>query len=190
MKIAIVGAGIVGVTTAYELASDGHEVSVFEQRSAAAEEASFATAGLLAPHLLSPWALPGFGQPLRLVGAQATLRVAGGLTRANWAWLRRWRSLARSHSAPATAVERLAQYSQARLQAIASQHELDFEASDGRLVLLRNTSVVNLLDGCALSLPCHVPGELPVGLMVWHGALRDDTVLNVSVQIEQILQKQ
>ena len=51
MKIAIVGAGIVGVTTAYELASDGHEVSVFEQRSAAAEEASFATAGLLAPHL-------------------------------------------------------------------------------------------------------------------------------------------
>ena len=69
MKIAIVGAGIVGVTTAYELASDGHEVSVFEQRSAAAEEASFATAGLLAPHLLSPWALPGFGQPLRLMGA-------------------------------------------------------------------------------------------------------------------------
>ena len=48
MKIAIVGAGIVGVTTAYELASDGHEVTVFEQRSAAAEEASFATAGLLA----------------------------------------------------------------------------------------------------------------------------------------------
>ena len=98
MKIAIVGAGIVGVTTAYELASDGHEVTVFEQRSAAAEEASFATAGLLAPHLLSPWALPGFGQPLRLMGAQATLRVAGGLTRANWSWLRRWRSTARSNS--------------------------------------------------------------------------------------------
>ncbi|MFN4120534.1 amidase [Acidovorax sp.] len=56
-------------------------------------------------------------------------------------------------------------------------------------LLLRNTSVVNLLDGCALSLPCHVPGELPVGLMVWHGALRDDTVLNVSLQIEQALQK-
>ena len=56
-------------------------------------------------------------------------------------------------------------------------------------LLLRNTSVVNLLDGCALSLPCHVQGELPVGLMVWHGALRDDTVLNVSLQVEQILQK-
>ncbi|RQO83442.1 amidase [Acidovorax sp. FJL06] len=57
-------------------------------------------------------------------------------------------------------------------------------------LLLRNTSVVNLLDGCALSLPCHTAGELPVGLMVWHGALRDDTVLNVGRQIEQILQKQ
>ena len=56
-------------------------------------------------------------------------------------------------------------------------------------LLLRNTSVINLLDGCALSLPCHVQGELPVGLMVWHGALRDDTVLNVGLQIEKILQK-
>ena len=46
MKIAIVGAGIIGVTTAYELAHDGHEVTVLEQRSAAAEEASFANAGL------------------------------------------------------------------------------------------------------------------------------------------------
>jgi len=54
-------------------------------------------------------------------------------------------------------------------------------------LLLRNTSAVNLLDGCALTLPCHTEGELPVGLMVWHGALHDDTVLNVGRQIEQIL---
>jgi D-amino-acid dehydrogenase len=45
MKIAVIGAGIVGVTTAYELACDGHQVTVFEQRGAAAEEASFANAG-------------------------------------------------------------------------------------------------------------------------------------------------
>lgn len=55
-------------------------------------------------------------------------------------------------------------------------------------LLLRNTSVVNLLDGCALSLPCHVQGELPVGLMVWHSALHDDTVLNVGLHIEKTLQ--
>ena len=54
MKIAIVGAGIIGVTTAYELAHDGHEVTVLEQRSAAAEEASFANAGLLSPYRTPP----------------------------------------------------------------------------------------------------------------------------------------
>ncbi|HNK04959.1 MAG TPA: amidase [Giesbergeria sp.] len=57
-------------------------------------------------------------------------------------------------------------------------------------LLLRNTSAVNLLDGCALSLPCHTAGELPVGLMVWHAALHDDTVLHVGLQIEELLQKQ
>jgi aspartyl-tRNA(Asn)/glutamyl-tRNA(Gln) amidotransferase subunit A len=54
-------------------------------------------------------------------------------------------------------------------------------------LLLRNTSVVNMLDGCALSLPCHAAGELPVGLMVWQGALRDDTVLNIGLQAEAVL---
>jgi len=56
-------------------------------------------------------------------------------------------------------------------------------------LLLRNTSVVNMLDGCAISVPCHAPGELPVGLMLWHGALRDDTILNIALQTEALLQK-
>ena len=54
-------------------------------------------------------------------------------------------------------------------------------------LLLRNPSVVNLLDGCALSLPCHAPGEMPVGLMVWSGALQDDAVLDTSLAIEAAL---
>ena len=54
--------------------------------------------------------------------------------------------------------------------------------------LLRNTSVVNMLDGCAISIPCHADGELPVGLMVWAGALRDDSVLNIALQVEKLLQ--
>lgn len=137
MKIAIVGAGIVGVTTAYELASDGHEVTVFEQRSAAAEEASFATAGLLAPLLLSPWAVPGYGHVLRLLGPQANLRLAGGISAAHLAWVWRWRATSAARTAPAAPLEQLAQYSQARAKAIASQHQLDFETTEGRLVLLR-----------------------------------------------------
>ena len=54
-------------------------------------------------------------------------------------------------------------------------------------LLLRNPSVVNMLDGCALSLPCHAEGELPVGLMLWHAALHDDAVLAVSLQVEREL---
>ena len=55
-------------------------------------------------------------------------------------------------------------------------------------LLLRNTSVVNMLDGCAISIPCHVQGELPVGLMIWHAAMHDDTVLNIAQQAEAVLQ--
>ena len=57
-------------------------------------------------------------------------------------------------------------------------------------LLLRNTSVVNMLDGCAISIPCHASGELPVGLMIWSSALQDDTVLNIALQIEKLLQEQ
>jgi aspartyl-tRNA(Asn)/glutamyl-tRNA(Gln) amidotransferase subunit A len=54
-------------------------------------------------------------------------------------------------------------------------------------LLLRNTSVVNMLDGCAISIPCHAPSELPVGLMIWAPAMADDTVLNIALQVEQLL---
>jgi aspartyl-tRNA(Asn)/glutamyl-tRNA(Gln) amidotransferase subunit A len=60
-----------------------------------------------------------------------------------------------------------------------------FFATNG--LLLRNPSVVNMLDGCALSLPCHQAGQMPVGLMVWSSALRDDAVLDVSLAIEAAL---
>jgi aspartyl-tRNA(Asn)/glutamyl-tRNA(Gln) amidotransferase subunit A len=55
--------------------------------------------------------------------------------------------------------------------------------------LLRNTSVINMLDGCAISIPCHTPDEFPVGLMIWAGALQDDPVLNIAFQIEKLLHK-
>src|SRR5438132_830877 len=47
MRIAVIGAGIIGVTTAFELAVDGHDVTVFERRSSVAEETSFANAGVM-----------------------------------------------------------------------------------------------------------------------------------------------
>ena len=53
--------------------------------------------------------------------------------------------------------------------------------------LLRNPSLVNFLDGCALSLPCHRPDEFPVGLMVWSGAMCDEIVLDAALAIEAAL---
>jgi aspartyl-tRNA(Asn)/glutamyl-tRNA(Gln) amidotransferase subunit A len=54
-------------------------------------------------------------------------------------------------------------------------------------LLLRNCSVVNMLDGCAISIPCHAAGELPVGLMIWQCAMQDDAVLNIALRAEQAL---
>ncbi len=56
-------------------------------------------------------------------------------------------------------------------------------------LLLRNPSVVNMLDGCAISIPCPVNGALPVGLMLWHAALHDDAVLAIALQAERALLK-
>lgn len=54
-------------------------------------------------------------------------------------------------------------------------------------LLLRNPSVVNLLDGCALSLPCHLPGTAPVGLMLWQRGARDDALLDTALAVEAAL---
>jgi aspartyl-tRNA(Asn)/glutamyl-tRNA(Gln) amidotransferase subunit A len=54
-------------------------------------------------------------------------------------------------------------------------------------LLLRNTAVANLLDGCAISLPCHADGELPAGLMLWQAALHDDELLGLAAQVEATL---
>lgn len=53
--------------------------------------------------------------------------------------------------------------------------------------LLRNTSAINFLDGCAISIPCHGAGELPVGLMVWQRGGQDATVLRVAQAIAHTL---
>jgi amidase/aspartyl-tRNA(Asn)/glutamyl-tRNA(Gln) amidotransferase subunit A len=60
-----------------------------------------------------------------------------------------------------------------------------FFATNG--VLLRNPAIANFLDGCALSLPCHAEGELPVGLMLWAAAMRDDAVLEAALAVESAL---
>jgi D-amino-acid dehydrogenase len=59
MKVLVMGAGVVGVTSAYYLARAGHDVTVIERREAAGLETSFANAGQVSPGYSAPWAAPG-----------------------------------------------------------------------------------------------------------------------------------
>jgi len=70
---------------------------------------------------------------------------------------------------------------------IASLQESDeaYFAANG--LILRNPTLINFLDGCALSLPCHRPGQAPVGLMVAGPAWSDARVLEVGRSIEELL---
>ena len=53
--------------------------------------------------------------------------------------------------------------------------------------ILRNTGLANFLDGCAATLPCHAPGEAPVGLMVCGVAMSDRHVLAAAHTVEGVL---
>jgi D-amino-acid dehydrogenase len=59
MKIVILGAGVIGVTSAWYLAQVGHEVMVLDRQPAPARETSFANAGEVSPGYSAPWAAPG-----------------------------------------------------------------------------------------------------------------------------------
>ncbi len=68
----------------------------------------------------------------------------------------------------------------------------DLEASDeaffkANSLLLRNPSIINLLDGCAVSVPCHAEGTLPAGLMISGAAMADRTVLAIARAVEKTL---
>jgi aspartyl-tRNA(Asn)/glutamyl-tRNA(Gln) amidotransferase subunit A len=55
------------------------------------------------------------------------------------------------------------------------------------LRILRNAGLVNFLDGCAVSLPCQLPGDAPVGLSVCGTAMSDARTLAVAAAIEGVL---
>ncbi len=59
MKVLVLGAGVVGITSAYYLAQAGHEVEVVDRQDGAGLETSFANAGQVSPGYSSPWAAPG-----------------------------------------------------------------------------------------------------------------------------------
>lgn len=143
MKIVVLGAGIVGVSTAYWLARDGHEVVVIDAAADIATDASAGNAGFIAPNDSFAWASPS--APLDLVrslfGAPTGLRVRPSLDPAMYAWgLRFLRECTSSH-AYRNSVEQmvLSQYS-VRLQAEVEVDEgIDYSVTRlGALYLYRD----------------------------------------------------
>jgi aspartyl-tRNA(Asn)/glutamyl-tRNA(Gln) amidotransferase subunit A len=55
--------------------------------------------------------------------------------------------------------------------------------------IMRNTGLINFLDGCAATLPCHAKGTAPVGLMVCGTAMSDRRTLAVAAAVERALSR-
>lgn len=142
MRVAVIGAGIVGVTTAYELSADGHEVTVFERRGSIAAEASFANAGVIAPGYVTPWAAPGMPSHVlaHLMQRHAPVRLGTRLGLSTLHWLWRWWRACKPHAyrTNRARLQRLASYSKQRLHALTHALQLDYERTEGYLVLLRS----------------------------------------------------
>ena len=73
-----------------------------------------------------------------------------------------------------------------RIDALQASDEAYFAAN---ALILRNPTLINFLDGCALSLPCHEPGAAPVGLMLAAAGGQDRALLGLGEAVEQALRQ-
>lgn len=151
MKIAILGAGVVGVTSAYYLAKAGHEVTVIERQPDAGLETSFANAGEISPGYASPWAGPGV--PLKavrwLLDRYGPLVIKPRLDPAMWLFVARMLrnctstryTLNKSRMVP------LAEYSRDCLRALRADTGIAYdERSRGTLQLFRDRAQLDHID--------------------------------------------
>ena len=165
MKIAVIGAGVVGIATAYELALDGHEVSVFEKNSAIAEESSFAISGVIATsffHPLSTSAWPTEGWSVLGDGPSAiSLTRYAHMRDIRWLWGWKRRPNAAIFKLRVEALHGFLHYSQARLHQLVQQNGLAYEATNGQLALVQSEAALAKLQRklatlTALSVPFKV----------------------------------
>jgi D-amino-acid dehydrogenase len=88
MRVTVLGAGVVGVTAAWYLAADGHEVTVVDRQDGPALETSFANGGQISASHAEPWANPGAPwEILRWLGREDAPLLFR--PRADW-WQWRW----------------------------------------------------------------------------------------------------
>jgi D-amino-acid dehydrogenase len=131
MKIAVLGAGLLGVASAWYLAEDGHEVTVIDRQPDAAQETSFANGGQISTSHAEPWANPGAPwQALKWLGREdAPLLWRLRADPAQWAWGMRF--LAECTPARTrqniVAILSLALYSREQLRGLRSRLGLEYD---------------------------------------------------------------
>lgn len=143
MTTVVLGAGIVGVTTAYRLAKEGDRVILIDRQPGAALETSFANGGLVTPGMSDPWAAPGVPRMmLSQLGREDSalllrLRALPGMIGWGLSFLAncrpaRWRR-------NTEAVLRLAVYSRDRLTEVTAETGLRYDRGDqGNLRIYRD----------------------------------------------------
>ncbi len=142
MEAAVIGAGVIGVTTAHCLQREGLRVTVFERHGAAAQETSAANAGLIAPAYVTPWAQPGMPAKVLsyLLSADAPVRIRPRLDLQQWRWLARAVRECRldRFRRNKARMQRLALYSRSLLHEVRARLGIDDHQSRGCLQLYRD----------------------------------------------------
>ena len=145
MRVLVLGGGIVGVTAAYFLARDGHEVEVCEAREALGLEATSGNAGIIAPGHSFAWGSPRApGQLLRSLAGQETairVRLTPDLELYRWGW-RFLRECTAERARRNTLIKlRLCQYSQAVMTDLVKAEGIEYDAiTRGALYVYRDAA--------------------------------------------------
>jgi D-amino-acid dehydrogenase len=140
MRVAVIGAGVIGVTTAYELARDGHEVTVVDRRELPASETSHANAGMVAPGHAYAWSSPKALKTLlrALLRDDLALRFRVQADPRFWRWC--WKFLRQCTSERAAyntrRKVRLCLYSQEQLHRVVEETHVSYGGSQGGALYL------------------------------------------------------
>ena len=131
MTTVVLGAGVVGVTTAWYLAKEGHKVVVLDRHQVAANETSFANAGLVAPGHALTWASPRAPKILlkSLYKSDQALRLKLSADPRMWRWC--WSFLKNCTEEKSrrntTRKLKLCVYSQQELQALVAETGIEYD---------------------------------------------------------------
>lgn len=140
MHIVVLGGGVVGITTAYFLAQEGHEVEVVEKQGRLALDASSGNAGLIAPGHSFSWASPAAPKMLlqSLRGAETAIRVKLRPDPQLVRWGLRFLAECPTPRAERNTVVklRLCQYSQKLLEEVAATEGIDYAQAQGGVLYL------------------------------------------------------